>query len=306
MRAGTLNHSLSVSVIIVLCAMPTYDQLHAGEREAAEELLSRIHVNQEGSSSKDDLAEAIRQIPFKNLTATQQQEVRQVINSCDLFRRLPTLSFEVDPSVYRYFTHHPDVIVSIWRALNVSDFKMKQTGAKDYEADSGDGTLGVLEVLYRDDDQQVILCNGEMKSPVLKRRIRSQAVLHLVNVYSTDRTGRTFVTHRLDMFVAIPNQGFGAAAKLTKPFSSVIIDRNFREVSLFVQMMSLAMRHQPDWVEDLTGKMDGILAIRKKELIDLTAHVFVTNQERQQSNAAEAGEEERTVAAQPLDISAMK
>lgn len=306
MRAGSLNLTISAFATIVFCSMSMSDQLSAGERDAADQLLSRIKVTEEGTSSNSDREEAIRQLPFKSLTAEQQTKVRSIVNSCDLFRRLPTLTFEVDPRVYRYFTHHPDVVVSIWRALNVSNYQMKQTGAKDYEADSGDGTLGVLEVIYRDDNHQVIMCDGEMRSPVLKRRIKSKVVMHLVNVYSTDRNGRNYVTHRLDMFVAIPNQGFGAAAKLTKPFSNIIIDRNFQEVSLFVQMMSLAMRHQPDWVEELTGKMDGVLAVRKKELIDLTARVFVAHQERLQSNAEEVSEEERKVASQPLDISAMK
>jgi len=306
MCAGSLRQSSFLLLTASLFFLQHAETLRGANPQSAEQLLSRIQVAQEGSSSKSDREEAIRQIPFAKLNAAQQQEVRGIVNSTDLFRRLPTLNFEVDPTVYRYFVDHPDVVVSIWRALNVSQYQMKQTGAQDYEADSGDGTLGVLEVLYRDENHQIVLCQGEMTSPILKRKIRSQAILHLVSVPSTDRNGRTFVTHRVDMFVAFPNQGFGAAAKLTKPFSSLIIDRNFQEVSLFVQMMSLAMMHQPDWVENLTGKMEGVLEVRKKELIDLTARVFVANQERNQANADAVEDEERKVAAQPLDISAMK
>lgn len=306
MRAGTLCQKSFLLLTAGLFVLQLGETARAADANSAEELLSRVKVAQEGSSSKSDREAAIRQIPFANLNAAQQQEVRAVVNSTDLFRRLPTLSFEVEPSVYRYFVDHPDVVVSIWRALNVSEYKMKQTGAQDYEADSGDGTLGVLEVLYRDETHQVVLCHGEMTSPILKRKIRSKAILHLVSVYSTDRSGRTFVTHRVDMFVSFPNQGIGAAAKLTKPFSNIIIDRNFREVSLFVQMMSLAMVHQPDWVEGLTDKMEGVLAIRKQELIDLTARVFVANQERIHSNATPNEEEGKKVAIKPLDISAME
>ncbi len=306
MRARSLRQSSLMLLTTGLFILQVGETVRAVNPKSAEELLSRVKVAQEGSSSKDDREEAIRQIPFTKLNAVQQQEVRAIVNSTDLFRRLPTLSFEVDPSVYRYFVQHPDVVVSIWRALNVSQYQMKQTGIQDYEADSGDGTLGVLEVLHRDENHQVVLCHGEMTSPILKRKIRSKAILHLVSVYSSDRSGRTFVTHRVDMFVAFPNQGFGTAAKLTKPFSSLIIDRNFREVSLFVQMMSLAMMHQPDWVEGLTGKMEGVLAIRKKELIDLTARVFVASQERSQSNATAIKDEGQKVAIKPLDISAMK
>jgi len=306
MRAGSLNQLTIMFLATGLSVFSAEITGIAQEKPTPEELLSRVKITQEGSSSRSDREEAIRQIPFQKLTAEQQREVRSIITSTDLFRRLPTMQFEVEPRVYRYFVHHPDVVVSMWRALNVSKYQMKQTGARDYEADSGDGTLGVLEVLYRDENHQLVLCHGEMTSPILKRKIRSKAILHLVNVYSTDRNGRPFVTHRVDMFVTFPNQGFGAAAKLTKPFSSVIIDRNFREVSLFVQMMSLAMMHQPDWVEKLTGQLEGVLAVRKKELISLTARVFVENQERKQSQAESTSDEERQVASKPIDVSAMK
>jgi hypothetical protein len=52
--------------------------------------------------------------------------------------------------------------------------------------------------------------------------------------------------------------------------------------------------------------MEGVLAIRKKELIDLTARVFVASQERSQSNATAIKDEGQKVAIKPLDISAMK
>ena len=169
--------------------------------------------------------------------------------------------------------------------------------------------MGVIEVLSRDDSHQLILCNGEVTSPILKRKIRAHAIMHLVNVYSVSRDGRTFVTHRLDLFVSFPSEGIGAAAKFTKPISNLIIDRNFREVSLFVQMMSLAMSHQPDWVEKLSAKLEGVQPIRKKELVDLTAHVFVQNQERLQSkneSPASKSPSAQRVASKPIDISGME
>jgi hypothetical protein len=283
--------------------------LPAGSPGSPEELLERVKITEKGSSGKSERKEAVRQLPWKQLTADKQRVVQSVVGSSDLFRRMPTLTFEVNPAVYRYFTVHPDVAVSIWRALDVSKYRLQQTGANDYEADSGDGTLGVIEVLSRDDGHQLILCNGEVTSPILKRKIRVQAIMHLVNVHSVSRDGRTFVTHRLDMFVSFPSEGIGAAAKLTKPISNMIIDRNFREVSLFVQMMSLAMTHQPDWVEKLSQKLDGVRPIRRKELVDLTAHVFVQNQERiQSSNETSPGssDAERRVASKPVDVSGME
>lgn len=306
MRAGTLLSRSATSCIPVLVCLILTASLQA---ESAEDLIERVKITEKGTSSKSDRTEAIRQLPLQHLTPDKQRAVQGIVDSSDLFRRMPTLTFEVDPAVYRYFIVHPDVAVSIWRALDVSQYQMQQTGENDYEADSGDGTIGVIEVISRDDGHQLLLCSGEVTSPILKKKIRVQSIMHLVNVYSVTRDGRTFVTHRLDMFVSFPSEGVGAAAKFTKPLSNMIIDRNFREVSLFVQMMSLAMSHQPDWVEKLSEKLDGVQPIRKKELVDLTAHVFVQNQERIQSRnqtAPEGSDGGRRVASKPLDISGME
>jgi hypothetical protein len=203
-----------------------------------------------------------------------------VVNSADMFRRLPALTFEVNPTVYRYFAHHPDVAVSIWRSLNVSNYDVRRIDETRFKVASDDGTTGGLEVLYRDDHRQLVLCDGEFTSPILKRKVRAQALLHLVSRESRTVDGRLFITHRIDMFAAFPAQHVGIAAKLTKPVSNLVIDRNFQEISLFVQMMSLSMTHQPDWVEKLAIGLEGVKPDDQKELIDLTAQVFVGHQEQ--------------------------
>ena len=39
-------------------------------------------------------------------------------------------------------------------------------------------------------------------------------------------------------------------------------------------MMSMAMTHQPGWVEQTARQMDGVVKVRRAELIDITAKVY--------------------------------
>jgi len=56
-------------------------------------------------------------------------------------------------------------------------------------------------------------------------------------------------------------------------------------------MMSLAMSRRPDWVEQLTGKMNGIPEVRKQQLLDLTSSVHVQAVQRAADQAGlELGE----------------
>jgi hypothetical protein len=247
--------------------------------QSAEELLERITVAEKASSSRTARKEATDALPLSALSREQQAKVRGVVNSVDMFRRLPALTFEVNPTVYRYFSQHPDVAVSIWRSLDVSNYDVRQVSATKYDVKSGDGTTGGLEILYRDDHRQLVLCNGEFLSPILKKKIDAQALLHLVSQESQTPDGRSFITHRIDLFATFPSQNVGIAARLAKPVSNIVIDKNFQEISLFVQMMSLSMIHQPDWVEKLANGLEGVKADDQKELVDLTARVFVSHQE---------------------------
>jgi len=125
MRAGTLL-SLIVPpfhLAIVLVALTT--PLQAGSPGSPDDLLERVQITEKGSSGKSERNEATQQLPWKHMTADKQQVVRNIVNSSDLFRRMPTRTFEVNPAVYRYFTVHPDVAVSIWRALQVSKYRLE-------------------------------------------------------------------------------------------------------------------------------------------------------------------------------------
>jgi hypothetical protein len=277
---------LRIVIAGVLCAAGGWaiaPELRADPPQSAEELLEQIEVLDKGDSGRNSKSVAAAAIPMSNLPAATRKDVERLIDSADMFRRLPTLRFEVEPAVYSYFLAHPDVAVSIWQAMKVSNLQMREVSPAKYHVDGGDGTVGDMQVLYRDGSHQLIVCDGEFKSPIVKRTIQARALMHLVTSAERTRDGRLLVTHRLDLFVGFPSQAFGTAVKLASPVSNMIIDRNFREVSLFVQMMALAMVRQPDWVEGLAGRLEGVSEQNKDELVRLTAHVFLAHQERMQS-----------------------
>ena len=65
------------------------------------------------------------------------------------------------------------------------------------------------------------------------------------------------------------------------PISNKITDKNFEEISLFVRMMQLAMSEQPGWVEQIAAKLDGVLADRADQLLQVTAQCYIDEKKRQ-------------------------
>lgn len=270
-------------LVACLCAawFGSLAQLHAADdSDTPENLENHVKVLRKGSSAKSARKAAGDRIPMNQLSEENQRRVRNVLQSTGVFRELPTLDFQVEPAVYEFFRQHPDVAVSIWRAMKISQFQMYQTGKEEYEADAGDGSTGIITVMCNHGEHSVVMCEGVYKSPFLTKPIQATALMHIETTYEKRADDKTYVRHTGHLFVSFPSQTVDTAAKLISPVSNMIIDRNFQEVSMFLHMMSLAMSRQPGWVEQLAGQLEGVLGIRKQQLLDVTAKVYVATHKR--------------------------
>jgi hypothetical protein len=243
--------------------------------------LDRIEILEPGSSERDSLKSARAALPLARLTPAGRRRAEHVLSNLSMFRAMPAVRIEVDHEAYRYFVEHPDVAVSIWRALDVSKCQLWQTGPDSYETDIGDGSTGVLDVLYRGDRDHLVLGEGQFKSPLLPRPIRAAGLLHLHTEYVTQPNGETLAICHGNLFVSFPSQTIETAAKVVSPMTNLVIDRNFEEISLFAHMMTLAMRTQPGWVETIAGHLDGVLERRRGELLQVAARAYVAHKRRE-------------------------
>ena len=252
----------------------------------------KVDLVEKGSSSKDNWKKAIGEFPFDKLAEDQQERIKTVMKSRGMFRRLPKYRFVADRDVYRFFAEHPEAAVSIWQVMEISKFQLTPTSNNEYKADAKDGTFGLVEVLYRTDDEVVMVCDGTYNSPFLVKPIKATGVLHLQATFDKNEKGQQEATHIADLFVSFPSPAVEAAAKLISPISNMMADRNFHEVSLFVRLMNLAMSNQPGWMERLIQNMDHVTLELKDEMLTLTAKTFVANRKRM---LAQSGQEKISV-----------
>jgi hypothetical protein len=246
-----------------------------------------INAEPKGSSSSSARKQAIAALPLDQLTPEQRARVNGLVKSTSYFRRLPKVTFAVEPEVYGYFLAHPDAAVSMWRAMKISKLEMWQTGRYEYEADTGDGSAGKIEVLLSTADKHLAICEGTYKSPLLSKPIAANSMVLLQTGFVTEADGTVYVTHRADLFVSFPSQTIDVAAKIFSPLAVALTDRTFTEISLFLRMISVAMVQRPDWVEDTAARMDGVKEIRKQQLIELTNQVHAANLKRASERAAQ-------------------
>ena len=272
LHAAQATAALAVGLIILGAnAAPASAQQTAGQQTTT----LHVDVMSRGSSSLLGIRKAKAAVPVARMHATSQQRVGHVLKNLSLYRKLPDIRCETDPRVVDYFLANPDVAVDIWRVLGVSEVTMTRTGANSFAADDGQGSRGTLHVVYRDTQQQVLLCDGVFVNPVSKKPIRAEAVIHFRHRTERSRDGRTFSRHDATMFISLPSNTVEAVARAISPVSNKLADQNFEEVSRFVRMMNVAMTEQPDWIDSLAARLANISQPRREELVALSQQVYV-------------------------------
>lgn len=246
-----------------------------------------LTVVQAGSSAASLKKASVAEAPLEKLQPEQRQKAAAVLKGLGLYRRLPTISFEADPNVYAYFLNNPDVAVATWKAMGISKFVLQQDESGVYSADAGDGSRGTVEVFYSTPKDTLIYCEGAFKSPLLPKPIVANSLMRLQVKFEKQADGRLLATHYGDVFVELPSQTVETVAKLISPVSNSIADRNFKQLTFYAHMMSVAMARQPGWVEALSQRMDGISAERRQEFLKLSAATYIAARQRE---AAQQGQ----------------
>jgi len=240
-----------------------------------------VDILHPGTSAKSVRESARAAVPLGKLAPEHQRIAQSVLGDVSLFRRLPTVKAKLDPRVYQYFIDAPDAAVSIWRVLGISKLELKQTAPGVFEADTGDGSTGTVSLLLRTPTSCVVYCEGLFKSPVLTKPIKARALVTLTATIEPQTDGTAFITHTADMFVSFPSLAVETIAKMVSPLSYKYADRNIEEITSFLRMMDVSMSRQPGWIEQIAALMDGVSAERNKQLLQVTAAVYVDAQRRQ-------------------------
>jgi hypothetical protein len=234
----------------------------------------------QGNSTKAIRKQAVGELPLNRMHPEAQRKSQSLVKNVGMFRRLPTISFECDPEIYRYFIKNPDVAVSTWRAMEISQFQLHESGGNQYRADAGDGSVGNVELLLQTPTETMIYCDGAFKSPLLPKPIVARSLMRLQTTFVKENDGKIIGTHTGDVFVEFPSHTVEAVAKVIAPVSHSIADRNFKQMTLFVHLMSQAMARRPDWIEVVGNKLDGIPRQKQLEFLELGAKSYADAQRR--------------------------
>ncbi|HEV7280958.1 MAG TPA: hypothetical protein VGN57_12205 [Pirellulaceae bacterium] len=209
----------------------------------------------EADTSDEARQKAIRAIPFERLTPQSQARLKQALTGAGTYRRAPVEVFPCDPDLYLFLVRNPEVIVNLWRTMNVTQLTCRKVEPYVVDAQDGMGTFARAELLYGDPALHVVLGEGYYEGALLRRRTNGKSVMILSSGYFRGDDGSPYVSVQLDFFLDVE---FGAADLLARTFQPMVgkaIDMNFSESAKFLGKVHQVSETNGPGMAELAGKL---------------------------------------------------
>ena len=246
--------------------------LGVGSRSLASEPAAKPNTTS-GTTSAAARQEAIESIPLDKLDRHAQAKIKGVLANVSIFRRLPVRVVDCDPELYQFLARHPDVVVSIWDALKLTQLDLRQTAPDKFRAVESDGTTVTFEYLLKSHDTHIVYAEGTYTGALLTRPVKGSCLCILKSGYVRETDGRYYVTSRLDTFLNVEPGAIELVAKTLQPIAGHVADNNFIQTVAFLGSLSKTAEVNPSGVERLAARLPGVQAEIREEFAAVAAKV---------------------------------
>lgn len=251
--------ALALAAVVCSLALGGRD-VHAAARRSA-------------TSTRAAQMDSLRSIPFDKLSEDVQVKLWDVVSKPSIFRRMPVQVVDCDPDLYVFLVRYPEVVVNMWQLMGITKATVHRTGARQFDACDGAGTVTKVELVYGTSDTHVMYAEGTYEGPLLKQRVEGKCVLVLASGFSKQENERARVTHQLDIFFQVGHPGAELLAKTLHPLIGRAADHNFAESSAFLGLISQAAERNGPGMEQFAARLNNVSPEIRERFANLAASV---------------------------------
>ena len=267
---GTARNSL-VEFNLRVCGSVFLIALTAFSSAAAQApLVSRA------SSSLQSRQEALKSIPFDQMTAGKRQKIERIVNRPSVYRRLPVQLTAADPQLFTFLVRNPEVVINMWQLMGATQIQFQRSGPYTFKLNDGAGTTSRVELVYGTPDIHIFYAEGFYDGPLVPRPLRGTCVMVLASGRSEQREA-DYLTSRLDVFLQVEQLGVELLAKTLHPLIGSTVDKNYADTVRFVGQLSRASARNRAGIERLTARLAQVDPEVRRQLQKITARIVETD-----------------------------
>jgi hypothetical protein len=219
-------------------------------------------------------------IPWQQLNAEAREKISDVVQNPSMYRRCPSCTIAADPDLFRFLVRYPEVVVSIWQIMGVTQMTAERTAPFVLDTDDGAGTISQLELIYGNENLHIYYGTGTYQGPVFRRKMTGRCVIVLRSLYSVDGLGQPKTTNEMDIFLKMDNVGTNLMAKTIQPLVGPTADQNFLDSLQFIQRLNEKTVENGPGVQHMGNRLN-IEDNVKEKFIELTGLVYERNMRSQ-------------------------
>lgn len=125
---------------------------------------------------------------------------------------------------FEYLLDRPVVLAALVERLRLGHYRFTEKGAQQYWVDDGDGTQGLLRLLYRDDTGRIYHIDGYHEGRLLPR-VNASAVVFLRLTAGAGVEGHPSVESKLIAYTKLKDTFFAALVRMLRPLVGGTVTR---------------------------------------------------------------------------------
>jgi hypothetical protein len=185
--------------------------------------------------------------PLEQLDASWACQLQPIISHYTTTNKLGPLRTPLPEMVYTYLLNHPSMTAVLANRLGIALYRSEMRGSGRYWGNDGEGTEGIVELVYQDRTSRVYYLEGSHGSRFLPR-ITGKAVVLLRMNQVTDSNGVEAMDSTLVFYTRLDNRLLAGIVSLLRPFAGSAVARKLAKGVDTVNRLSQVMRQQPDRV----------------------------------------------------------
>lgn len=149
--------------------------------------------------------------------------------------------------LYRYLLDRPPLAATLIRRLGFGVYSSEYRGPRRFWGDDGEGTKGIVELVYEDSTSRIYFLEGTHKGRLLPH-IAGKAVVFLRMNVVRDQDSREMMDSTLVAYTKLDNRFLSGLVSLLRPLIGGIAEGKLKKGVETVNQLGVVMRQSPNRV----------------------------------------------------------
>ena len=207
-------------------------------------------------------------IPIGRLDLASRCMIATVVNDYTTSGLVGPVQTPIAQDFFTYLLDHPVLLGALVERLGLGHYRFALKGEGRYWVDDGDGTQGMLTVVYRDPSVRIYHLDGYHEGSVFPM-VKAKAVVFMGMVPVTAPDGHPSVESRLVAYTKLTDTVLAALVRLLRPLVGGAVTRKLsRGFDVTYQLGALIAQDPQRVAREATG-LDGIDEADRKALATL-------------------------------------